>query len=152
METGVEAVPIKLWHWGIQHCAGALRAVPEQKVRLALMPTGNASVTSRGVRFKGLYYSSREMVDGLWFEKARSKGSYRVSVSYDPRDMGKSMFGTKRMARPSPAACWTGKKSIPASSLVKCSMNRKKKNWNRNGMRPRKRRRSSILDMRLILS
>ncbi len=31
METGVEAVPIKLWHWGIQHCAGALRAVPEQK-------------------------------------------------------------------------------------------------------------------------
>lgn len=88
METGVEAVPIKLWRWGIQHCAGGLRAVPEEKVRLALMPTGNASVTSRGIRFKGLYYSSREMVDGLWFEKARSKGSYRVSVSYDPRDMG----------------------------------------------------------------
>lgn len=88
METGVEAVPIELWRWGIQHCAGALRAVPEQKVRLALMPTGNASVTSRGIRFKGLYYSSQEIVDGLWFEKARSKGSYRVFVSYDPRDMG----------------------------------------------------------------
>lgn len=88
METGVEAVPIKLWRWGIQHCAGALRAVPEEKVLLALMPTGNASVTSRGIRFKGLYYSSQEMVDGLWFEKARSKGSQRVSVSYDPRDLG----------------------------------------------------------------
>ena len=89
METGVESVPLKLWNWGCRCCPGSLRVFPEEKVKLALMPTENASVTGKGVRFKGLYYSSQEMVDGLWFEKARSKGSYRLKVSYDPRDMGK---------------------------------------------------------------
>lgn len=89
MEAGVESVPLKLWNWGCRCCPGSLRVFPEEKVKLALMPTGNASVTGKGVRFKGLYYSSQEMVDGLWFEKARSKGSYRLKVSYDPRDMEK---------------------------------------------------------------
>lgn len=88
MEAGVEAVPVKLWNWGIRYCSGALRVMPEEKVRLALMPTDNATVTSQGIRFKGLYYSSKELTDGLWFERARSKGSYRVKVSYDPRDVG----------------------------------------------------------------
>lgn len=88
MEAGVEAVPVKLWNWGIRYCSGALRVMPEEKVRLALMPTDNATVTSQGVRFKGLYYSGKELAEGLWFEKARSKGSYRVKTSYDPRDMG----------------------------------------------------------------
>ncbi len=88
MEAGVEGVPVKLWNWGIRYCSGALRIMPEEKVRLALMPTDNAAVTSQGVRFKGLYYSGKELAEGLWFEKARSKGSYRVKISYDPRDMG----------------------------------------------------------------
>lgn len=89
MEVGVESIPLRLWNWGCRCCPGSLRIFPEEKVKLALMPTENASVTGKGVRFKGLYYSSQEMVDGLWFEKARSKGSYRLKVSYDPRDMGK---------------------------------------------------------------
>lgn len=89
MVAGVESVPLKLWNWGCRCCPGSLRVFPEEKVKLALMPAENASVTGKGVRFKGLYYSSQEMVDGLWFEKARSKGSYRLKVSYDPRDMGK---------------------------------------------------------------
>lgn len=89
MAAGVESVPLKLWNWGCRCCPGSLRVFPEEKMKLALMPTENASVTGKGVRFKGLYYSSQEMVDGLWFEKARSKGSYRLKVSYDPRDMGK---------------------------------------------------------------
>lgn len=89
MAAGVESVPLKLWNWGCRCCPGSLRVFPEEKVKLALMPTENASVTGKGVKFKGLYYSSQEMVDGLWFEKARSKGSYQLKVSYDPRDMGK---------------------------------------------------------------
>ena len=80
MESEVESIPLKLWNWGCRCCPGSLRAFPEEKVKLALMPTENANVTGKGVKFKGLYYSSQEMVDGLWFEKARSKGSYRLKV------------------------------------------------------------------------
>ena len=89
MEAGVEAIPVKLWNWGIRFCSGALRVVSEEKAKFALMPSEKASVTSKGIRFRGLYYSSQEAVENLWFEKARSKGSYKITVSYDPRDMGR---------------------------------------------------------------
>lgn len=128
MAAGVEAVPIKLWNWGIRHCPGALRTVPEEKVRLALMPAGNASITSRGVRFKGLYYSSQEMADGLWFEKARSKGSYQVPVSYDPRDMGEIYVWDKKDG--APLSChlldWEGKYSGKQLGEVQYEQEREK--------------------------
>lgn len=104
MEADVEAVPLKLWNWGSRYCPSSLRIFPEEKIRLALMPMENASVTGKGIRFKGLYYSSQEMVDGLWFEKARSKGSYRLQASYDPRDMGKIYVWDKADGTPIPCS------------------------------------------------
>jgi len=83
----VEAIPIKLWNWGIRNCSGALRSFPEEQVRLAVMPTDKASITGKGIRFKGLFYSSDRAVREAWFEKARAKKTWQVTVSYDPRDM-----------------------------------------------------------------
>ena len=88
IRAGVEAVPVKLWNWGIRFCSGSLRTVSEEKLKFALMPFDTARVTDRGIRFKGLYYGCQEAAENLWFEKARSKGSYKITVSYDPRDMG----------------------------------------------------------------
>lgn len=88
MQVGVDAVPLELWNFGIRYCSGCLRTVPKDTLRLALMPTDKASVTGRGIRFKGMYYSCEEALKGLWFEKARAKGAYRVKIYYDPRDMG----------------------------------------------------------------
>jgi len=83
----VEPIPIKLWNWGIAHCSGALRSFPEETVKLCLMPTGTASVTAKGIRFKGLYYLCERAAVEHWFETARAKGSYKVDVSFDPRNM-----------------------------------------------------------------
>jgi hypothetical protein len=83
----VEPIPVRLWNWGISHCSGALRSFPEETVKLCLMPTGTASVTAKGIRFKGLYYLCERAAVEHWFETARAKGSYRVDVSYDPRNM-----------------------------------------------------------------
>lgn len=88
MQMGVDAVPLELWNFGIRYCSGCLKTVPKDTLRLALMPMDKASVTERGIRFKGMYYSCEEALKGLWFEKARAKGTYRVKVYYDPRDMG----------------------------------------------------------------
>ena len=84
---GVEPIPIKLWNWGIAHCSGALRSFPEETVKLCLMPAGTASVTAKGVRFKGLYYLCERAAIEHWFETARAKGNYKVDISYDPRNM-----------------------------------------------------------------
>lgn len=88
MELGVNAIPLDLWNFGIHYCSGSLRTVPRDVLRQALMPSDKASITDRGVKYKGLYYSSEEALAGLWFEKARAKGTYKARISYDPRDMG----------------------------------------------------------------
>jgi len=83
----VEAIPIKLWDWGIRNISGALRSFPEELVRLAVMPSAKGSVTERGIRFKGLFYACDKAVRELWFEKARASRSWQVDILYDSRDM-----------------------------------------------------------------
>jgi len=100
----VPAIPIKLWEWGIRNCSGALRSFPEEQVRLAVMPTDRATVTAQGIRFKGLFYSSDRAVREAWFEKARSKKTWQVTISYDPRDMAAIYVWNKDEAIHD--ACW----------------------------------------------
>ncbi len=85
---GVVPIPRNLWEWGISHCSGTLRTVPEDAVKLCLMPADRAMVTPRGIKFRGLHYLGERMLAEHWLETARAKGSFRVDISYDPRDMG----------------------------------------------------------------
>lgn len=87
MRDNVMPIPRDIWNWGMRMRPGSLRVMPEEKVRLALMLDDHATVTERGVRFKGLFYSSDVMVRDLWFEKARAEKAYRVHIAYDPRNM-----------------------------------------------------------------
>ena len=87
MTAGVDAIPIKLWEWGIENCSGALRVFPEETVKFSVLPTANATVTERGIKFKGLFYACDRAKSEMWFEKARAKKGWPLTVSYDPRDM-----------------------------------------------------------------
>jgi len=82
----VEAIPCRIWDWGIRHY-GALRSFPEEIVRTAVLPMAKATVTGKGIKFKGAHYSCDRAIREIWFEKARSKKTWHVTVSYDPRDM-----------------------------------------------------------------
>ena len=81
----VPAVPIELWNWGIAQKSGQLRSYPEDRVRFSLLPVGSASVTVHGIYFDGCFYSCAEAVEQRWFDQARQRGRWRVSISYDPR-------------------------------------------------------------------
>ncbi|WP_240489196.1 Mu transposase C-terminal domain-containing protein [Cohnella thermotolerans] len=83
----VESIPSKIWQWGVQFRSGKLREIPKEIVLLNMLPTSEALVTYQGIRFKGLYYSSHTALKERWMEKARN-GTRRVSVSYDPRNLG----------------------------------------------------------------
>jgi hypothetical protein len=87
MSDNVPAIPVNLWNWGIRKYSGALRAFSAEQVRFAVMPTDKATVTEKGIRFKGLFYSSDRAVHESWLAKARSRKRRSVPVSYDPRDM-----------------------------------------------------------------
>jgi len=84
----VAPIPLDIWNWGIAKRFGALRSFPEEAVKLALLPADTATVTAKGIKFKGLYYLSERSAAEHWFETARAKSSWRVDISYDPRNMG----------------------------------------------------------------
>ena len=51
----IAPIPLQIWNWGIANRFGSLRSFPEETVKLALMPSDKASVTEKGIRFKGLF-------------------------------------------------------------------------------------------------
>jgi hypothetical protein len=81
----VEPIPREIWNWGLTNKMGKLRQVDEEVVKLNLMPSDNGVVTAKGIRFKGLYYSSKTCMKEQWFVKARSRGSWQIPICYDPR-------------------------------------------------------------------
>lgn len=83
----VECVPREIWNWGIENRSGKLRNVPEDIVKLHLMPSDMATVTPRGIKFKNLYYGSPLMLKERWTEKARMNGTWKIEVCFDPRNM-----------------------------------------------------------------
>ena len=83
----IDCIPSTLWRWGIKNRSGKLRTVDEDKIKLYLMPSSIASVTYKGIKFKNIYYSCDIAIKEHWFEKARQKGSWKVNIAFDERNM-----------------------------------------------------------------
>ncbi|KGR89866.1 DNA-binding protein [Ureibacillus massiliensis 4400831 = CIP 108448 = CCUG 49529] len=84
----IEPIPIKLWNWGMKNRAGLLRSVSEDTMKLCLMPTANAYITGKGIKFKGLFYTSSNLIREGSFERVRISGSgEKIHISYDPRNL-----------------------------------------------------------------
>ena len=87
IEDDITPIPINLWNWGIANRAGRLRYVDEEIVKLNLLPKDTATITSQGIRFKSMLYGSEKALKERWFEKARNRGSWKVDIVYDSRNM-----------------------------------------------------------------
>lgn len=85
MSDGVEPVPIDLWSWGIVNRSGHLRERSPDIVKMSLLPRDIATVTLKGIRFKGMFYSCERAISEQWFVKARHSGTWAMEASYDPR-------------------------------------------------------------------
>ena len=87
IEANIKPQPIELWNWGIKNKGGKLRKEDPKKIIFYLMPQDKATVTSRGIRFKGMLYTCDMAIKESWFVKARSKRSWKVNISYDTRNI-----------------------------------------------------------------
>jgi hypothetical protein len=81
----VEKYPIDLWRWGIQNRSGHLQTRDIDVVRVNLLPHGEASVTERGICFKGVWYTCERAIREQWYVRARQWGRWKEPVVYDPR-------------------------------------------------------------------
>lgn len=87
IEQGIEKIPSQIWEYGVKHMKGQLRVLSEQTVKMHLLPTDTASITSRGVRYKKMLYASDYSLKNNWYQLARINGSKKIKVWYDPRDL-----------------------------------------------------------------
>ena len=83
----IPTVPIDLWNWGIANRSGSLRQYPEELVRFSLLPVEQATVTLNGIRLRGLFYTCQRALEERWFDRARQRGNWKVTVSFDPRNL-----------------------------------------------------------------
>ncbi|ATP42150.1 DNA-binding protein [Solibacillus sp. R5-41] len=82
----VSLIPRELWNWGIKNRSGKLRSYSEDIVKMHLLPTANARVTSKGIEFKRMRFSSETALKENWFGEAVEK-SWQIPICYDPRNM-----------------------------------------------------------------
>ena len=68
-----------------------LRHLPDEYIRRNLLYRDEATVTAKGLKFKGLHYYSEYASQHKWYERARSKrhGSWRIPILFDPSDTSK---------------------------------------------------------------
>lgn len=91
---GVRPYPLDLWQWGVKHRHGRLREVDDQKLLWHnLLPSGDATINSRGIWFKGYRYDCERAHRDGWYIQARKKrreggGSRQARVAYLPHRPG----------------------------------------------------------------
>lgn len=85
--SGVKHIPTEIWKWGIENLTGALRRLPDTKLNRSLLRKGMASMTEKGLLFKGNYYICQIDKFKEWEVLARNKGRTSVQVRYDNRNL-----------------------------------------------------------------
>jgi hypothetical protein len=91
-EDSIEKVPLKIWNYGVENKRGLLRKLPADVIRINLLPSKTAKVTSRGVLFGKMLYASDYTLKQGWFSKARLKGTWSIQISYNPLDLSTINF------------------------------------------------------------
>lgn len=83
----INPIPRDLWNWGIEKRSGRLRSHHGDIIKLNIMPSAKATIRENGIKFKNMRYSCEKAINEMWFERARNKGSWKVDIAYDPRNM-----------------------------------------------------------------
>lgn len=91
-DGSIEKVPLKIWNYGVENKRGLLRKLPADVIKINLLPSETAKVTSRGVLFRKMLYASDYTLKEGWFSKARSKGTWSIQISYNPLDLSTINF------------------------------------------------------------
>lgn len=85
MPTDLAMTPLSLWHWGLQHRTGSLHVVPEDALRISLMPRIKAQFSELGISAFGIYYTSQEVLKQGWLHRGKQVSRPRVmEAAYDP--------------------------------------------------------------------
>lgn len=89
IKDDVQPIPIELWNWGVKRRSGQLTYHTPDKIMLNLLPRDVATVTEKGIKYKKMHYICDKAIKESWFSTANIRGSWKVNVAFDPRNMSK---------------------------------------------------------------
>jgi hypothetical protein len=87
IEENVSPIPVELWNYGIKYRSGRLRQVSQDILRFNMLPSEKAIVHANGIKWRGMLYSCDTALKERYFIRARTKGSFKCDVSFDPRNV-----------------------------------------------------------------
>lgn len=83
IEQNITPTPFNAWRLCLTSHAHSLSVANESQVRSQLMARSTASVTSRGIKFRGIHYSCDYAEENRWYERARREGHWEVEARFD---------------------------------------------------------------------
>lgn len=87
INSEVPAVPIDLWHWGVDNLNAGFRVFDENHLRRNLWPQTRLKLSKNGAKLmRGLYYFGAALPSQAWYLKAQHSGD-EVTAYYHPTDM-----------------------------------------------------------------
>jgi len=86
VRNGVKPIPAEIFKWGLENRAGMLKKFDYEFIKRVLLPTDKGRMTGKGIKFKGLYFVTKEHFVDESYIKAR-QSTWEVDISYDPRNL-----------------------------------------------------------------
>jgi len=83
----LDGCPLGIWKWGLQNSVGYVKQYSPDQVFTALLPEGTATVCQDGIHWKKLRFLSARGTKNDWWSRARTRGTWKVSIKYDKTDI-----------------------------------------------------------------
>lgn len=78
---GVGYTPRDIWNHFMSNIIHKPK-ISKDKIRFALMPEAEATVTEKGIHFRGLHFSNSQIEKMLWLDKAKNLGRSKIKIRY----------------------------------------------------------------------
>ncbi|MFH6955278.1 hypothetical protein ACHSBP_19435 [Pseudoalteromonas sp. XMcav1-K] len=93
-EEGIPSTSLAVWNFGMEHYMnnGRGKRFAKEQYLFALLPSGRAATTSRGIKFKGLYYSCPFAKSEGWLTDSKSRAVKTLDVRYFDADTNRIWY------------------------------------------------------------
>jgi hypothetical protein len=80
----IELTPLSIWEWGMQESIIPHHVRPSDDIKIALLPSADATVKRGGIFFKGIFYTCDLAEQEQWSAVSHNLRTQRVKIWYDP--------------------------------------------------------------------
>jgi len=83
-QAGIKATPLEVWNFGMRHYMnnGRGKYFDRKTLLFALLPSGDASTTEKGIYYKGLYYNCAFAASQGWLTSSKRRTVKKLDIRF----------------------------------------------------------------------